>query len=56
MTWCWNCDDEYEPVEYAPAPLDPDEPRFCSSECEERWTGTPEAREAAGYQAPLFGL
>lgn len=34
-TWCTWCGDEFTPVEYAPAPVDPDEPRFCSNLCED---------------------
>jgi hypothetical protein len=32
--FCTECGDEFSPVEYAPVPVDPDEPRFCSSACE----------------------
>jgi hypothetical protein len=34
-TYCTNCGDQYDPTEYAPAPVDPDEPRFCSDDCED---------------------
>ena len=33
--WCGWCGDEFEPVEYRPASLDPDEPDFCSNLCED---------------------
>lgn len=35
--YCARCGDEYDPVEYRPAPVDPDEPRFCSDDCQERY-------------------
>jgi hypothetical protein len=56
--WCSTCGDEFSPVEYAPAPQDPDEPRFCSDECENLYAAAEdaaEAYEASGYPAPVFG-
>lgn len=58
MTRCSVCGDEFAPVEYRPAPLDPDEPRFCSDEHESLYTAAEdatEAYEAARYPAPVFG-
>jgi hypothetical protein len=46
---CTVCSEEYVCVEYRPAPVDPDEPRFCSSLCEDAYW------DAAGYPAPVFG-
>ena len=31
--WCAECGDQFDPVEYRIP--DPDEPAFCSSECED---------------------
>jgi hypothetical protein len=55
--WCTNCADEFGPVEFNPAPVDPDEPRFCSVECEEAFNAALEAEEAywsAGAPAPVW--
>ena len=35
--WCTQCGDEFAPVEGNDPPQDPDEPRFCSSQCEDDW-------------------
>ena len=57
-TWCTGCGDEFAPIEGVTVPQDPDEPRFCSTDCEESWMAAEDAAEAyegAGYPAPLFG-
>lgn len=54
---CTECGDEYEPVEYNPAPQDPDEPRFCSDDCEVKWLEAVEAEReyrSAGDAAPVW--
>lgn len=54
---CTRCGDEFAPIEGSPVPLDPDEPRFCSSDCEEAWTAAEDAAEAygaAGDPAQVF--
>jgi len=56
--WCTWCGDGFAPVEHHPVAFDPDEPRFCSDECEEAWTAAEDAAEAygaAGDPAPVFG-
>lgn len=55
---CWYCTDGYNEVEYSATPQDPDEPQFCSDDCQERWTAAEDAAEAydaARYPAPVFG-
>lgn len=55
---CTCCENEYDPVEYASVPVDPDEPRFCSDDCQDAWWAAEDAAEAyesAGYPAPVFG-
>jgi len=55
---CWNCADEYSPIEGHDPPQDADEPQFCSDECEDAWTAAEdaaEAYEAAGYPSSVFG-
>lgn len=41
--WCTHCTDEFSPIEGNAAPVDPDEPRFCSESCREAFA----AEEAA---------
>jgi hypothetical protein len=57
-TYCTNCGDQYDPAEYAPAPVDPDEPRFCSDECGDRYNDSAEFedlyREVMNGGAPVF--
>ncbi len=58
LALCSSCGDEFDPVEYTTVPVDPDEPRFCSDECEDRWTAAEDAEQAyraAAYPAPAFG-
>lgn len=43
---CSYCADEYDPVEYAEVPQDPDEVQFCSDDCEERYNTAELASEA----------
>lgn len=57
ITYCTRCGDGFAPVEYAPAPVDPDEPRFCSTDCEERFYAALDAEQAyreAGIPAPVW--
>lgn len=57
MAWCTWCRDEFDPVEYNPAPIDPDEPRFCSDGCEMKWwdaLSAEEAYEQSGMAAPVW--
>jgi hypothetical protein len=54
---CTWCGDETAPVEYNPAPVDPDEPWFCSSECEEKFQEAEDAAQAyesASWPAPAL--
>lgn len=54
---CSYCSDEYDPVEYVTVPLDPDEPRFCSDSCDQRYwesLSAQEAYEQSGFGAPLW--
>lgn len=54
---CSYCCDEYDPVEYATVPQDPDEPRFCSDDCETGYWDCEEFTEiyrSAGTGAPVF--
>lgn len=51
--WCTNCGDEFDVTEQAPIPLDPDEPRFCSDDCETRWTEAAEAERE--YDSGRYG-
>lgn len=53
MTRCTCCGDEFDPIEGVTAPQDPDEPRFCSTDCEERWWAAVDAEEA--YDAGVGG-
>jgi len=56
--WCTECGEEYAPVEYNPAPLDPFTPRFCSDEHEQAWIDREEFTAiywSAGDPAPVFG-
>lgn len=36
--WCTECGDEFTPIEGNAAPIDPDEPRFCSEQCAEAFS------------------
>lgn len=57
ITHCTWCGDGFDPVEYVTVSLDPDEPRFCSDDCEEAYfTGLDlaEAYDEAGTGAPLW--
>lgn len=58
MTYCTQCTDEYEPVEYNEPSLDPDELNFCSDGCEETFAEEERARtayhEARHGGAPIF--
>lgn len=55
---CSYCADEYEPVEYRTVPQDPDEPRFCSDDCEVRYLEAEDASSEwdVAYRgaAPVF--
>lgn len=42
--FCSQCGDEFDPIEGVVIPQDPDEPRFCSSECGENRTAYLDAR------------
>lgn len=35
--WCTYCGEEFSVGPDQSVPADPDEPRFCSYDCEERW-------------------
>lgn len=57
LSVCTGCGDSYDPVEYRPAPIDPDEPRFCSDGCEDSWADTEEFDQVyneAGTGAPVY--
>ncbi len=54
MTYCAECLEEYDPVEYNQPSLDPDEPRFCSYSCEELYACQAAYDEARGTGAPVF--
>ena len=47
--WCTYCGEMYFPVEYRPAPPDPDEPHFCSDECEESYFSEIEFERAYNF-------
>lgn len=54
---CTYCTDEYDPVEYVTVPQDPDEPQFCSDDCEQRYWEAVEFEQVyneAGSGAPVF--
>lgn len=54
---CTWCGDEFAPVEYVTVPQDPDEPRFCSEECEDLFHRAEDGRAAydeAGTGAPVY--
>ena len=54
-TWCTWCDESFAPVEYVTVPQDPDEPRFCSTGCEEALSAAESAYEEARYTgAPTY--
>ena len=36
-SWCSWCKEEFDVAEYRPIPADPEDPRFCSDECEEAY-------------------
>lgn len=46
--WCTCCGDEFDALEGIALPVDPEEPRFCSTTCEERWWAAVDAEEAYG--------
>jgi len=56
--WCTWCGEQFAPAEYAPAPVDPGEPRFCSDACEEAYNDSAEFedlyREARYGSAPVW--
>ncbi len=56
--FCSYCNDEYTPIEGADAPVDPDEPSFCSDDCGTRyWEAVDAASEwTQAYRggAPVF--
>lgn len=57
MDWCTQCGDGYDEVEYAPAPLDPDEPRFCSDSCDHKYWESVEFSDVyweAGQASPVW--
>ena len=49
---CSYCCDQYDPVEYREV-VDPDEPHFCSSDCEEAYWASLEF--ASIYSAGRYG-
>lgn len=53
-TWCTQCLDEFTPIEGNAAPVDPDEPRFCSERCRE-WFEAQTAADTAYYEARHTG-
>ncbi len=55
--WCTWCGDAFSPVEYAPVPISPFTPRFCSTACSEAFSAAEDASQAyeeAGLPAPLW--
>lgn len=44
--WCTQCLDEFTPIEGNAAPVDPDEPVFCSEQCREWFTAEEDALTA----------
>lgn len=52
---CTQCGDEFAPVEGSPAPLDPDEPRFCSDGCEEAYNDSDSAEFEDLYREARYG-
>lgn len=57
MDYCTHCGDGFDPVEYNPSPADPDEPRFCSDDCDRAYWEAVDFREAydsAGDPATVF--
>lgn len=55
---CSYCADEYEPIEGNSPSLDPEEVRFCSDDCRERYYDEIDAeeayRQARNSGAPVF--
>lgn len=56
---CTNCREEFDTVEYASVPQDPDTEIFCSDSCETNWLEAAEAAQeydlARWSGAPVFG-
>ena len=52
MTFCSECKDQFDPVEYRHP--DPDGPNFCSSECEDRWWVSLDYDLERNSGAPVF--
>lgn len=53
ISYCTHCGDEFHPVEYRPASADPDEPRFCSDECEDESSSEDDMTDA--YYEARYG-